>query len=364
MEYPQNVLITTSPHLHERSSTPVIMWSVTLCLVPAGLWGVYIFGIYSLAVICVSIASAVLAEFIITRISKKLTIHDGSAFLTGLLIAYNMPPTIPLFIPIVASVFAIAVVKQSFGGLGRNWMNPALAGRVFVMFSWTGPMTRWIMPRSAGTSDAITAASPLGFIKAGLLDFGGRVEGPFEFLALKEYNSYGSTFAEWMRTRIFTGELPFDEGYLHIFFGNIPGCIGEVSALLLLLGTIYLFIKKIITWEIPVFYIGTYALLVWIFGGLKYGNSYFTGDVVFNLLTGGLILGAFYMATDMVTSPLTSKGMIIFGIGAGFFTFLIRFFGSFPEGVSLAIILMNIVVPLIDRVTKSVRFGLVKGKKE
>ena len=364
MDNPQNVLITTSPHLHEGSSTAQIMWVVVLCLVPAGLWGVFLFGIYSLFVLIVSIGAALVAEYVITRLVGKFTLFDGSAFLTGLLVGYNMPPSVPLYIPIIASVFAIAVVKQSFGGLGRNWMNPALAGRVFVMFSWTGPMTTWIAPRVIGGADAITAASPLGFVQSGLIDFSGKVSGPVEFLTLQGYGSFDSPIGAFLRDRLFSGDVPFDASYLHLFLGNTPGCIGEVSALFLLLGTIYLFIKKIITWEIPVCYLGSFTLLVWVFGGLRYDGGFFSGDIFFNLFSGGLILGACYMATDMVTSPLTAKGMIIFGVGAGFLTFLIRFYGSFPEGVSLAIILMNVIVPLIDRVTKPGRFGMVKEKKE
>ena len=264
---------------------------------------------------------------------KKPTLTDGSAFLTGILIGFNMPPSVPGFIPILASVFAIAVVKQSFGGLGRNWMNPALAGRVFAMFCWTEDMTRWspYLP----SPDAFTGATPLA-------------QGSLEFL------KSGS--------------------YLDLFLGRIPGCIGEVSALFLLLGVIYLFIKRIITWEIPVSYMGSFIILTWVFGGLPFGRGSFSGDILFHLLSGGLILGAFYMATDMVTSPLTWQGMLIYGAGCGFLTFIIRFygvltvlirlFGGYPEGVSLSIILMNIFVPLINRLIKPQKFGYVREKKK
>ena len=360
MGNPHNLLIASSPHIREGSTTAKIMWSVVICLIPAGLWSAYVFGMYSLLVVAASIASAVLTEYVITRVQGRLTVADGSAFLTGLLIGYNMPPTIPLFIPCVASVFAIAVVKQSFGGLGRNWMNPALAGRAFVMFSWTGPMTTWLMPRAAGSADAVTGASPLGFVKSGLLESGGAAGGPAGLLSRLGYDGYGTAVASWLQAHIYPNGLPFDETYVHLFFGNTPGCVGEVSAFLLILGALYLFVKKTITWEIPVTYIGTFGLLAWAFGGLQYGSGFFSGDVVFSIFSGGLMLGALYMATDMVTTPLAPKGMVIFGVGAGFLTFLIRFYGSFPEGVSLAILLMNMTVPLIDRVTKSVRFGLVK----
>jgi electron transport complex protein RnfD len=272
-------------------------------------------------------------EYIITRLQGRSTLHDGSAFLTGLLIGFNMPPTVPAFIPVIASVFAIAVVKQTFGGLGRNWMNPALAGRVFVLFSWTSQMTTWKLPRFTwisallGGSDAMTAVDA--------------VTGP---------------------TALSIGAEAFLEqaGYWDMFIGNIPGCIGEVSALLLLLGAVYLFYLGIIRWEIPVSYFASFALLVWLIGGVPGGKGLFHGDVLFHLFAGGLMLGALYMATDMVSSPLSSIGMGIYGVGCGILTFLIRFYGGFPEGVSLAIILMNIVVPLIDRMTKPVKFGFVK----
>jgi electron transport complex protein RnfD len=349
--------VTVSPHLHEGSNTARIMISVILCLLPAGAWGVFLFGLYSLYVILASVAACVLTELIITRLLGRFTLNDWSAVLTGLLIGYNMPPSVPLYIPVIASVFAIAVVKMAFGGLGHNWMNPALAGRVFVTFSWTGFMTTWKTPLT-WSADAVTSATVLGFVKAGLVDFEGTVRGPVEFLASKGYPIGKLPAFLAPLGRLFSGR------YGALFLGNIPGCIGEVSALLLLLGSIYLFVKKIITWEIPVSYIGTFALMIWFLGGRPFGGAVFTGDVLFHLLAGGLMLGALYMATDMVSSPLTSKGMIIYGVGAGFLTFLIRIYGSFPEGVSLAIIIMNMFVPLINRATRPVVFGYVKEGKE
>jgi electron transport complex protein RnfD len=349
--------VTVSPHLHEGSSTARIMISVILCLLPAGVWGVFLFGLYSLYVILASVAASVLTEFIITRLQGRYTLNDWSAVLTGLLIGYNMPPSVPLYIPVIASVFAIAVVKMAFGGLGRNWMNPALAGRVFVTFSWTGFMTTWKTPLTWGV-DAVTSATALGFLKSGLMDFQGTVRGPVEFLATKGYPIADLPAFLTPLGRLFPGR------YGALFLGNIPGCIGEVSAALLLLGSIYLFVKKIITWEIPVSYIASFALLIWFLGGRPFGGGVFTGDVLFHLLAGGLMLGALYMATDMVSSPLTRKGMIIYGVGAGFLTFLIRIYGAFPEGVSLAIIIMNMFVPLINRMTRPVVFGYVKEGKE
>ncbi len=356
-----NLLIESSPQIHHPESTSSIMWSVSLCLVPAGVWGVWIFGSKALFVLVISIAASLLSELLMNYVLKKKTLLDGSAFLTGLLIGYNLPPGVPFYIPVAASIFAIIVVKWTFGGLGGNFMNPALAGRVFVFFSWTSPMTKWSMPKFLVSADTVSGASPLGFLKTGLIDYTGGVSGPAQFLTKNGYphTATDGSVINWINGALGTH---LSGGYFDLFMGNIPGSIGEVSAFLLLLGTVYLFIRKIITWEVPVSYLATFGLFVWIFGGRRYGLSFFTGDVLFHLLSGGLILGAFYMATDMVTSPLTRKGMIIFGVGVGFLTFLIRFYGSFPEGVSLAILLMNISVPLIDKYSKTDRFGIIDDK--
>ena len=337
-----NFIIESSPHLHHPDSTSRIMLDVIIALIPAGIWGVVVFGVKALVVIAVSIIGAVLGEYIMCKVFKKFTLTDYSAVLTGLLVGYNMPPAVPVWIPFIASLFAMLVVKWAFGGLGCNWMNPALGGRLFVFFSWTGYMTKWSAPcTNFATIDAVGGASPLGFVKTGMMDFSGSVSGPVEYMK----------------------QAGYDVGYMDLFLGNISGCIGEVSALLLILGGIYLLYRKVITWEIPGAYLITFAVFTWIFGGLKFTHSLFTGDVLFNLLSGGLMLGAIYMATDMVTTPLSSKGQIIFGIGCGFLTFLIRFYGSFPEGVSLAIVLMNMVVPLIDRFSKTRVFGVEPVKK-
>ena len=287
--------ISSSPQIHSPASTAKIMWIVVLSLVPAGVWGVYAFGPRALLVLAASIIAALAAEFAMGKIFKKNTLADGSAFLTGLLIGFNMPAEVPVYIAVIASLFAIIIVKWTFGGLGTNWMNPALAGRVFVFFSWTGGMSRWSMPHMV--ADTVSGASPLGFLKTNMLNFSGSASGPMDFLGSQGY--------------------PVDS-YMDLFIGRIPGCIGEVSALLLLIGGLFLIIVKIADWQIPVFYLGSFALLTWIFGGLGFGNGFFTGDVLFHLLTGGIMLGAFFMATDMVTSPVTSRGMIIYAIGCGF----------------------------------------------
>jgi electron transport complex protein RnfD len=372
MDNPQGYLTTISPHLREGTRTPHIMWIVTLCLLPAAIWGVYIFGLGSLLVLTICIAASVATEFIINQLTgRKQTISDGSAVLTGLLIGFNLPPQLPLYIAVIASVFAIAIVKYAFGGLGGNWMNPALAGRVFVLFSFSGPMSTWLMPHTL--PDAVSSATPLGAVKSGLqgvaVTFSNSAEalaqklhelkGPMHFLATKGYpvSGFDQSLTDWLNS---TFGLSIHKGYFDLFVGNMGGSIGEVSVLLLLLGTIYLFYRKIISWHIPVSYLGCFAFLVWIFGGLRFDQGLFSGDALFHLFSGGIMLGAFYMATDMVTSPLTRKGMIIFGVGAGMLTYLIRFFGSLPEGVSLSIIIMNMAVPLIDRYTKPVIFGTTK----
>ncbi|MDA3851087.1 MAG: RnfABCDGE type electron transport complex subunit D [Spirochaetaceae bacterium] len=333
------IIVTGSPQIHSRQSTKKIMWLVSAALAPSAIWGVYLFGLPALWVMMLSIGSAVIIEGLLNKNHAFETLKDGSAFLTGLLIGMNLPPALGsihyFYIPIAASFFAIFVVKWTFGGLGTNWMNPALAGRVFVFFSWTGAMNHWTLPSRAGL-DAISGPTPLGSLKTGLMSIGDNITGPISLLA-----SEG---------------VPVS--YKELFLGQIPGCIGEVSALLLLLGAIFLLIKKIITLDIPLSYLLSFSLLIWIFGGKPFGTALFTGDVLFHLLSGGLILGVFFMATDLVTTPLTTKGRIIFGIGCGVLTFLIRFYGSFPEGVSLSIIFMNIFVPLIDYLIKPKRFGI------
>lgn len=353
--------VSTSPHIHAKASTAPIMWAVSAALAPAAIWGVYVFGLRALLVLLVSIASAVLVEFLLGRIDKANTIADGSAFLTGLLVGMNMPPAIPVFIPILASAFAIFVVKWSFGGLGANWMNPALGGRVFVFFSFTSAMSAFTMPRTLASSvpDAIASATPLSLVKTTI---GAGVANGLDAMQVLASQGYPATEFAQKVSDLLGGHV---SAYtVDAFIGNIPGCIGEVSALLLLVGAVFLLCVKIITWHIPVSYIGSFAVFVWIFGGLRTGLGFFQGDFGNAIFSGGLILGACFMATDMVTSPTTHKGQIIFGVGCGFFTFLFRYFGSLPEAVSLAILLMNIVNPTIERYVLPKRFGAVKPQKE
>lgn len=337
------------------------MWTVNACLLPAAAWGVYVFGVQALWALIASILAAVVTEYLMGRLTGRFTLLDGSAALTGLLVGMNMPPAVPLYIPVIGSVFAIAVVKWTFGGLGANWMNPALAGRVFVFFSWTREMTTWSMPHTLATVDATSTATVLGAVKTGIASTEGATGGPLALLREMGYphSAMDGTVSRWLNMNLLEPiGITLPEGYVDMFVGSIPGSIGEVSALLLLLGSVYLFATKIISWEIPASYFGVFAVLTWVFGGVPHGSGFFTGDILFHALAGGLMLGIFYMATDMVTSPMQPAGMLIYGAGAGFLTFLIRTYGSFPEGVSLAIILMNIVVPLINRATKPRRFGV------
>ncbi len=330
-------LVTTSPQIHAPGSTRRVMGWVLAALVPAAVWSIVLFGWRAALVITASVAAAVITEGLLNLAFKREnTLNDLSAVVTGVLIGFNMPPEVPVFIPVVASVFAIAVVKWSFGGLGSNWMNPALAGRVFVFFSWGTDMTRWTLP-GIGGADAVSGPTPLGSVKLALSDLSAGIDGPMRLLE--------------------SAGMPTT--YLDLFLGRIPGSLGEMSALLLIIGGLLLIILKIVNWEIPVAYIGSFALFMWAFDGMQYGGGIFSGDVLFHLFTGGLMLGALFMATDMVTSPLTLKGRIIFGLGCGLFTFVIRRFGNLPEGVSLAIIFMNILVSLIDRFMKPTRYGVV-----
>jgi len=307
------LVVSTSPHLHKDESISKIMWMVALSLIPAGAAGVFIFGLKALGVIILSIVCALVTELFLQVLTKrKVTLLDGSAFLTGLLLAYNLPPHVPFWIPIIGSFFAIAIGKQVFGGLGQNIFNPALVGRVFLVASWPKYMTIFTKPLNY---DAITQATPLALLKE--------------------------------------GKILENVSYLDLFLGKRGGCIGEVCILALLLGAAFLLLKGYIFWHIPITYILTVGVFTYIFGP----QGLFSGDWLFHILSGGLILGAFFMATDYVTSPLTHKGQIIFGLGCGLITAVIRLWGGYPEGVSYAILMMNAATPVIDRYTKNRIYG-------
>ncbi|MBN2859512.1 MAG: RnfABCDGE type electron transport complex subunit D [Sphaerochaetaceae bacterium] len=349
-------------------STSKIMWNVSLALLPAAMWGVYVFGFRALLIILISIASSVGFEYLLLKISKDASVQDGSAFLTGLLIGMNLPSGSSFIIPVLASAFAIFVVKWTFGGLGANWMNPALAGRVFVFFSFTNLMNTYPIPRTliSSTGDSVASATYLSSVKMAMSDqvltqaSGSQV--------LSHLGTATTGFAQQVSGLFASMGINLSPYTVDAFFGNISGSLGEVSAFLLLLGGIYMLVRKIITWHIPVSFLGSFILLAWAFGGLRNGNGLFSGEVLLPVFSGGLMLGAIFMATDMVTSPVTYRGMILYGVLIGFFTFLIRYYGSLPESVSLAIILVNIFVPAIDRYVKPRKFGEVippvKEKKE
>jgi len=309
-----NLTVSAAPHIKSAQSTRKIMYLVVLSLLPAGIAGIYIFGLSSLKVMLISIISCIVCEYLFLKFRNKdpKIALDGSAILTGLLLAYNLPPEIPIWLPIIGSAVSIIIGKQIFGGLGHNIFNPALVGRVFLQISWPVYMTTWKNPR--WVPDAISSATPL---------------------AKEASNNFS---------------------YMELFLGNHGGCIGEVCILALLIGAAFLIFTKIISLHVPLSFIGTTLLLMWIFGG----SGFLKGDYMFHLLTGGLVLGAFFMATDCVTCPLTKKGRLFFGIGCGALTFLIRLKGSYPEGVSYAILFMNAMVPLIDRYTKTRKYGAIR----
>lgn len=301
--------VSSSPHVRSNETTQSIMVDVAIAMLPATAFGVFQFGLHALLILIVTIAACVLSEYVFEKITKRpCTISDFSAVVTGMILALNMPPEIALWIPALGGVFAIIVVKQLYGGLGQNFMNPALAARCFLLISFTGQM-------SAFTLDGWTGATPLAVLKAG------------ESVDVAA-----------------------------MFIGKIPGTIGEVSVIALLIGAAYLVVKKVISLRIPVTYILTTAVFVFIFGqqDLNY--------VLAHLCGGGLIFGAFFMATDYVTSPITPKGQIVFGILLGILTGLFRIFGGSAEGVSYAIIISNLLVPLIERFTLPTPFGK-EGKK-
>lgn len=307
----QKMNITSSPHITSTDNTSGIMLDVIFALMPATICGIFFFGFHALLIIAVTVASAVASEYIWCRaVKKEPTLRDLSAIVTGLILGLNLPPTLPLWIAALGSAVAIVIVKQMFGGLGHNFANPAITARITLMVSFPTAMTTFVDPFVA--SDAISTATPLS----------------------------GSQ------------QIPTD--ITGLFFGNYPGCIGETSALLLLAGGIYLVLRRVITPELPLAFMASAAGLAWILGD----------DPLRTLLSGGLMLGAIFMATDYVTSPPTRWGKVIFGVGAGLITVVIRHFGNLPEGVSFAILLMNILTPHITRLTTGKPFGTEAKKDE
>ena len=309
------LIVSSSPHLRSDEAINVIMRDVVIALLPATMAGIYFFGLGAIKVILSAIIAAVVTEAVIQKIrNQPISINDWSAVVTGLLLAFNIPATAPWWMPAVGSIFAIAIVKHAFGGLGHNFMNPALAARAMLLASWPVQMTNWVKPGP----DALSTATPLALI--GGMEASGQ-------------------------------NLP---SLFNLFLGNVGGCIGETSAILLILGGLYLVYRGVITPRIPVIYISTVAVLTFLLGGFSF---YF---MIYQLLAGGLMLGAIYMATDYSSSPITARGQIIFALGCGILTSIIRLYGGYPEGVSYSILLMNVAAPLIDKYSRSRVFGEVK----
>ena len=341
------LVVSPSPHLKDGLDIKGVMYAVLISLVPAGAGAVYFFGLRALVIIVLAAVSAVITEAACQRaMNRRITVADGSALVTGILLAFNVPPGVPYWLPVVGSVFAIAIAKIPFGGLGYNPLNPALAGRAFMLASWPVFMTSaWIAPSRGSLSgiSAMTSATPLGVYKYAR----GIIGDP------------SATIEQVSSVNALLGELYSGASMRNLFFGNVGGCVGETSVMLLLVGAAYLMIRGIIRWRIPASYLGTVALLTWVMGG----KGAFHGYPLFHLLSGGLILGAFFMATDMVTSPVTAKGKLIFGVGCGVLTSIIRLMGGYPEGVSYSILIMNVTVPLIDRYTRPRKLGEVRTAK-
>ncbi|WP_369813260.1 RnfABCDGE type electron transport complex subunit D [Caloranaerobacter sp. TR13] len=307
------LIVSSSPHLRSDETINRIMLDVIIALLPATLASIYYFRFNALKLIVLAVLTAMVTEALIQKLMKKpITVNDLSAVITGLLLAFNIPASAPWWIPVIGSAFAIAIVKQAFGGLGHNFMNPALAARAMLLASWPVIMTNWVAPGA----EAVSTATPLAILKG---EAANQILPP-----LKD-----------------------------VFFGNVGGSLGETSAILLILGGAYLLYRGVINWRIPFTYIGTVAVMMLIFdGGLT--------SMIYHIFAGGLMLGAFFMATDYASSPVTPKGQIIFGIGCGVITSVIRLYGGYPEGVSYSILLMNVVAPLLDKYTSPRVFGEVK----
>ena len=299
------LIVSPPPHLRSDVTIEKIMYAVIIALIPTTACGIYLFGVHAVYVISTCILVAVCTEYFALRLMGRQFVMDGSAIITGLLLALCLPPRIPLWIAGIGAFFAIAFAKCAFGGLGQNIFNPALSGRVFLVISWPVAMTTWVRPLAY---DAITTATPLGLWKM-----------------------------EHLQT-----------SYLNLALGTVGGCIGETSALAILIGGGYLIAKRYIDWRTPVSYIGTVGILMAILGE----------DMLFHILAGGLLLGAFFMATDYVTIPITGEGRVLFGIGAGIIVVVIRLIGGYPEGVMFSILLMNAFTPLIDRHVRPRVYGV------
>lgn len=317
-KYHEKLLVSSAPHAVGPVSTQKIMGTVLVALIPSFAVGIYQFGYRAAVLTAVCVVACVVFEYLMNVIlKKKQTVGDLSAVVTGVLLAFNLPAGLPYYIAVIGCFAAIVVIKQLFGGIGQNIVNPAVTARIFLFIAFATEMTTWPTARGTGV-DAVTSATPLGELAMG-------------------------------------GREAVTASNLDLFLGNIGGCIGEVSALALLIGGIFLICSRVITWHIPVSFLGTVAVLGLIWGGVD--------GAIFHLCAGGVMLGAFFCATDYVTSPTLPMGKIIFGIGCGLFTMLIRIFASYPEGVSFAILLMNIICPYIDNFCENMMYPAHKKAK-
>ena len=306
--------VSSSPHVRNKNTTQNLMFDVAIAMIPASVYGVWQFGMHALLVLIATVVSCVLSEYVYEKLMKKpITVSDGSAVVTGMILALNMPPEIPVWIPFLGGIFAIIVVKQLYGGLGQNFMNPALAARCFLLISFAGFMNNFSSAKLG--FDSMSGATPLAAMRAGN-----------------------------------------DVDLMSLLVGRVPGTIGEVSVIALLIGAVYMIARKVISPRIPLIYIGTVAVFIFLFGG--FDITYVAKEVC----AGGLIFGAFFMATDYVTSPLSKTGQVVYGLFLGILTGIFRLWGASPEGVSYAIILGNLFVPLIEKVTLPKAFG--KGAKK
>ena len=326
------LIATSNPHIRGSETTRSIMLDVIIAMLPALAFAIFNFGLRALTLTAVSVVGCLFWEWLYRKLMKKpQSIGDLSCVVTGMLLAFVCPVQMPYWMILIGDFFAIIVVKQLFGGIGKNFLNPALAGRAVLLASYAGTMTSWVDPAAGkapiigSVADVVTTATPLAVMKTG------------DFAALTDTYNVGN-----------------------MFIGQIPGSLGEVSALALLIGGAYLIWRKVINWQTPVSYIATVAVLTFLFPKQGSGLEW----MLYSVFGGGLFLGAFFMATDYATSPVTKKGQLIFGIGCGLFTVLIRYFGSYNEGVCYSIMVMNLLVALIDKYTKPSRFGVVKSDKK
>lgn len=372
MKRARSLVVGPSPYAFHKQTTASFMWGTAALLAPAVAWSVFCFGRAAVFPLLCSIGAALAGEAAVAGLSGKFTLRDGSAFLTGLLVGMAMPPGVPLYVPAASAFFAVVIVKGAFGGLGSNWMNPALGGVAFAILDWPRAMGAWMLPRQLSVPDSLSGATPLGLLRERL----GSAPGGSDTFALLSSSGLRATDFDRSVTEALNGGLfsrlgaDLPSGYIDLLVGNRGGAIGEISAILILAASIVLISRRMLRWEIPASILGSFAFLEWVFGGLALGNGFFAGDALFSLLTGSILLVAFFMATDPVTSPSSTAAMIVYGVGVGLLTFLLRFYGSNPEGSAFAVIIMNCFVPFLEsRIhpkhgAKLVRAALAPGNGE